>query len=70
LREFNFIRYKFKISLSSGEVITSTNICFKNFHSRQHLMKYKENSIIPGRIQKFPDWPPGAGTANGTALCH
>jgi hypothetical protein len=21
-------------------------------------------------IQKFPDWPSGARTANGTALCH
>jgi hypothetical protein len=21
-------------------------------------------------MQKLPDWPPGAGTANGTALCH
>jgi hypothetical protein len=26
-----------------------------------HMRKY---------IQKFPDWPPGARTANGTALCH
>jgi hypothetical protein len=25
---------------------------------------------IQVRIQKFPDWPPGARTANGTALCH
>jgi hypothetical protein len=25
---------------------------------------------IRGCIQKFPDWPPGAKTANGTALCH
>jgi hypothetical protein len=25
---------------------------------------------VQGRIQKFPDWPPGARTANGTALCH
>jgi hypothetical protein len=25
---------------------------------------------ILGIIQKFPDWPPGAKTANGTALCH
>jgi hypothetical protein len=25
---------------------------------------------IKGCIQKFPDWPPGARTANGTALCH
>jgi len=23
-----------------------------------------------GCIQKFPDWPPGARTVNGTALCH
>jgi hypothetical protein len=30
------------------------------------------NSLIAigGCIQKFPDWPPGARTANGTALCH
>jgi hypothetical protein len=21
-------------------------------------------------LLKFPDWPPGARTANGTALCH
>jgi hypothetical protein len=25
---------------------------------------------IRGCIQKFPDWPPGARPANGTALCH
>jgi hypothetical protein len=25
---------------------------------------------IGGCIQKFPDWPPGARTANGTTLCH
>jgi len=23
-----------------------------------------------GFIQKFPEWPPGVTTANGTALCH
>jgi len=23
-----------------------------------------------GCIQKCPDWPPGARTANGRALCH
>jgi len=26
--------------------------------------------IIRVCIQKFPDWPPGARTANGRALCH
>jgi hypothetical protein len=25
---------------------------------------------LRGCIQKFPDWPPGARTANDTALCH
>jgi hypothetical protein len=25
---------------------------------------------LRGCFQKFPDWPPGARTANGTALCH
>jgi hypothetical protein len=25
---------------------------------------------VRGCIQKFPDWPPGERTANGTALCH
>jgi hypothetical protein len=27
-------------------------------------------TVVRGCIQKFPDWPPGAKTANGTALCH
>jgi hypothetical protein len=26
--------------------------------------------IIRGCIQKFPDWPPEARTANGRAICH
>jgi hypothetical protein len=26
--------------------------------------------LIWGCVQKFPDWPPGARIANGTALCH
>jgi hypothetical protein len=25
---------------------------------------------LRGCIRKFPDWPLGARTANGTALCH
>jgi hypothetical protein len=30
----------------------------------------KGGGFIRGCIQKFPDWPPGARTANDTALCH
>jgi hypothetical protein len=26
--------------------------------------------LVRGYIQKFPDWPPGARTENGIALCH
>jgi hypothetical protein len=29
-----------------------------------------QESVARGCIQKFPDWPPGARAANGTALCH
>jgi len=29
-----------------------------------HFLRYR------GCIQKFPDWPRGARTVNGTALCH
>jgi hypothetical protein len=29
-----------------------------------------EEDLIGGCIRKFLDWPPGARTANGTALCH
>jgi hypothetical protein len=25
---------------------------------------------LRGCVQNFTDWPPGARTANGTALCH
>jgi hypothetical protein len=31
--------------------------------------KARKEHVI-GCIQKFPDWPPGARTANGTAPCH
>jgi hypothetical protein len=36
------------------------------------LYRYEPNldSGDRGFIQKFPDWPHGAKTANGTALCH
>jgi len=26
--------------------------------------------LYRGSIEKFPDWPPGARTANGTPFCH
>jgi hypothetical protein len=29
-----------------------------------------ERKVFNAAFQKFPDWPPGARTANGTALCH
>jgi hypothetical protein len=32
--------------------------------------KHKDTWNVRVCIQNFPDWPPGARTANGTALCH
>jgi hypothetical protein len=37
------------------------------FPHKPHMGCYR---ILRWCIQKFPDWPPGARTANGTALCH
>jgi hypothetical protein len=31
---------------------------------------FKGKGILGDCIQKFPDWLPGARTANGTAICH
>jgi len=33
-------------------------------------LRIKLNIELRGCIQKFPNWPPGARTANGTAVCH
>jgi hypothetical protein len=46
-----------------------------NIHSTSHeiphpLWKPKVRYHVRGCIQKFPDWPSGARTANNTALCH
>jgi hypothetical protein len=54
-----------------------------NAPSRTHLKRKQQQKklhetesrrlhrvLILWCIQKFPDWPPGARTANGTALCH
>jgi len=36
-----------------------------------HISNYSYgDDIVGGSIQKFPDWPPGAKTENGTGLCH
>jgi hypothetical protein len=40
------------------EIIYVPTVVIKYFHNVQE------------HIQKFPDWPPGTRTANGTALCH
>jgi hypothetical protein len=37
---------------------------------KQKLTDYSAKYPVWGCIQKFPDWPPGVITANGTALCH
>jgi hypothetical protein len=36
----------------------------------ESLTGYQSNTDKRGCIQKFPNWSPGARTANSTALCH
>jgi hypothetical protein len=38
--------------------------------NRQVISLFNDAFVIRRCIQKFPDWPPGARTAIGTALCH
>jgi hypothetical protein len=56
-------------SLSPGTVMIQ--VCFW-FVSSQGLeqSEYRNRYRPVLCIQKFPDWPPAARTANGTALCH
>jgi hypothetical protein len=44
------------------------NMCQNKIQFRGFLRALK--IIIRMCIRKFPDWPPGARTANGTARCH
>jgi hypothetical protein len=40
-------------------------------HDLGHLLSESFSGMDIRRcIQKFPDWPPGARTANGTTVCH
>jgi len=41
------------------------HITYVHTHVHTYIHTY-----IGGCIQKFPDWPPGARTANGIVLCH
>jgi len=52
--------------------ITSFKLMY-SVHSRYSsvfMLQYLGQQIIRGYIQKFPDWQPGARTANDKALCH
>jgi len=37
---------------------------------RRHRLERLSVMYVRGCNQKFPDWPPGASTPNGRALCH
>jgi hypothetical protein len=59
--------------------VTYSKICLKeNFYRPESVESgtarkeehESSKNMIRGCIKKFPDWPPGARTANGTALCH
>jgi hypothetical protein len=43
---------------------------FSNMFCCSGTQYYRFLPGIRGCIQKFPDWPPGARTANDTALCY
>jgi hypothetical protein len=50
-------------SVSSSLPVFQSRFCV-------HIRGKTQLDITRMCIQKFPDWPPGTRTANGTALCH
>jgi len=44
--------------------------CYFQGYKIQYLLVHSVIVSIGGCIQKFPDWPPAAKTANDTALCQ
>jgi len=60
-----------------------SNAIVRKFQHKCSMSDFVENRGVMGHcmglwlcerigwcIQKFPEWPPGARTENGTALCH
>jgi hypothetical protein len=50
------------LKVSGFPSVTNVNVCDSG--------KIEHQSVVRECIQNFPDWPPGARTVNGTALCH
>jgi hypothetical protein len=60
---------------SCGTSIASSDFRFIMIQQPRDLAldsvsKCCNNFLLRGCIQKSPDWPPGARTANGPAPCH
>jgi hypothetical protein len=51
--------------------VRNVKVCRFSIYIYTHTHTHRvERAYVGGCIQKFPDWLPGARTANGTALCH
>jgi hypothetical protein len=49
----------------------TTVIKFQHYRICYSFNIIKIDNVLYTKVYpKFPDWPPGARTANGTALCH
>jgi hypothetical protein len=58
---------KFPFSSDCGiRSATTSLVCMKSLK----LITVMCLALVRECMQKFPDWPPGARTASGTALCH
>jgi hypothetical protein len=71
----NKLLYKNTIQISVTLILTSLNLR-ENLSITDKLYSHKSKeerwnySDIRGCILKFPDWPPGARTTNGTVFCN
>jgi hypothetical protein len=63
---------KFVLQLLNAMCLSSVNRLWCIGYMRSNFICIPKLSRfeLRGCIQKSPDWPPGARTANGTTLCH
>jgi hypothetical protein len=66
---FKIIRFEFLVS-SCRRRKECGSLSEINFNHLHLIPRIRIRGAIRGCIQKLPDRPPGARTANGTALCH
>jgi hypothetical protein len=59
-----------ELSGTGNDTHAGFNVATTKYTPTEMTVNHSSRTHVPRCIQKFQDWPPGAGTAAGTVLCH